>query len=200
MHARVRLVDGTTWANSSLTWDACIHTCTVGLAPCRLSCKKNVVLRKCYGNLLFPNVSISYAYHNDRWAVATRISWSVHFKQKMGTKSDMTLAISIMILYRSLNVQENDNDPRCLTGTAICCSSPAELPINLLHSQCYRSKCCWVSSSVWYHLSHRQIIESYILHNVFLDLWKNGILKHSQFWTHVNSSETLTRYRVNWIG
>ena len=66
---------------------------------------------------------VPHTYHDDGWAVSSRISWSVHFKhtrieKKRITESDMTWAISIMILYRMINLKKTVRNARCQCLTA----------------------------------------------------------------------------------
>ena len=86
-----------------------------------------------------------------RAAVETGNSWFVHFRHtkrpistltrtlKMITESDIIWTISIMILFRSLNDQENGHDLRCLTAISVKkVASPAMLPPKkFLRSWCY---------------------------------------------------------------
>ena len=86
-----------------------------------------------------------------RAAVETGHSWFVHFRHtkrpistltrtlKMITESDIIWTISIMILFRSLNDQENGHDLRCLTAISVKkVASPAVLPPKFfLRSWCY---------------------------------------------------------------
>ena len=62
-----------------------------------------------HGGLYYKEVNVYLSW----WQQVGSVSWSVHFKRTM------TWAISIIILYRSLNDQENSHDLRCLIATSV---------------------------------------------------------------------------------
>ena len=141
-----------------------------------------------------------------QWVV-TGNSWSVHLKHtssliatmtltrtlKIFTESEITWTISILVLHRAWMIKKTITTsgvwPRYL--------SPAELPKNLI------LRCSWfyllitivelVLDNYQHCPSHRHFIES--LRNVF-DLWENGILNRSQFWTHIAESFKRTSART----
>ena len=85
---------------------------------------------------LFEGKSASYIQWCSECSRDSKIMWS---RKKMITESDITWAICIMILYRSLNDQENGHDLRCLTALSVKMSRFAsELPPNLYLLGSYR--------------------------------------------------------------
>ena len=62
-----------------------------------------------HGGLYYKEVNVYLSW----WQQVGSVSWSVHFKRTM------TWAISIIILYRSLNDQENSHDFRYLTAISV---------------------------------------------------------------------------------